>query len=407
MFEDEFKRKEIMARQTIETRRDEYATYCSTHLKEIIEERNIAEEVIDGNEIESESGCFAFKRGNYSLVKFNEVTFGTGDTENNELVEVADVCFYYSQFSTCCFSNVKFSNCIFVGCSFFECYTMGLGVFFENCNFHRNIPGKKSVDDMPSRFEGCELIINLLKCDVTKNLFINTNFFFSRFEDTDLHDAIFADSGFDTMVISDCDLRNAQIIHTKFIEFSVEDSNKKTRVNRNTFLGEINFDKKQERGIRFAVETYITFNELYEKDKVSGLSGEYFYLFKKTELLTLTGTSKIISWLSYLLCGYGERPSFCLIASFLLVFICGTLYMFCGVEVNNVVMIFRPTWANPFPPLANLIQWYHFSLVTFSTVGYGNVVPVGGSMIVSAVEMVLAVVMVGIWVSTLVRKMSR
>jgi hypothetical protein len=45
--------------------------------------------------------------------------------------------------------------------------------------------------------------------------------------------------------------------------------------------------------------------------------------------------------------------------------------------------------------------------VTFSTVGYGNVVPVGKSLIVSAVEMVLGVVMVGVWVSTLVRKMTR
>jgi hypothetical protein len=34
--------------------------------------------------------------------------------------------------------------------------------------------------------------------------------------------------------------------------------------------------------------------------------GEYFYLFKKAEMMTLRGGSGFISFISYLVCGYGR-----------------------------------------------------------------------------------------------------
>jgi voltage-gated potassium channel Kch len=57
--------------------------------------------------------------------------------------------------------------------------------------------------------------------------------------------------------------------------------------------------------------------------------------------------------------------------------------------------------------LSNFIYSIHFSIVTFTTVGYGNIVPINGSLIISSIEMFTGVIMAGIWVSTLVRKMTR
>jgi hypothetical protein len=238
-------------------------------------------------------------------------------------------------------------------------------------------------------------------------VFNKTNLYFSQFQETNFNGAIFCDCGFDTVVMSDCDFRGMKIVGTKFIDFSLEDVNSRSRVDRNSFFGEIAFAPKLSREVRFAAEAYGQFNELFEGNKVTSLSGEYFYLFKKTDLLQLDRTSKVISYFGLLTCGYGERPFFSLLLSTLIVAMCGLLYMVCGVSLNNEILAYRPTLSNPLPDWGLVANCFHFSLVTFSTTGYGNVTPLGGSLLVSAVEMVLGIIMVGVFVSTLVRKMAR
>jgi len=58
--------------------------------------------------------------------------------------------------------------------------------------------------------------------------------------------------------------------------------------------------------------------------------------------------------------------------------------------------------------LIDFLYSIHFSIVTFCTVGYGNLVPHGMvSMFVANLEIIAGVIMVAIWTSTLVRKMTR
>ena len=49
----------------------------------------------------------------------------------------------------------------------------------------------------------------------------------------------------------------------------------------------------------------------------------------------------------------------------------------------------------------------YFSIVTFTTVGYGDITPIGYSVLLSGIEMLLGVTMVGIWTATLARKITR
>ena len=57
--------------------------------------------------------------------------------------------------------------------------------------------------------------------------------------------------------------------------------------------------------------------------------------------------------------------------------------------------------------LVDFLEALYFSLVTFTTVGYGDIIPVGVSIILSSIEMILGVTMVGIWTATLARKITR
>jgi hypothetical protein len=219
-----------------------------------------------------------------------------------------------------------------------------------------------------------------------------------------MYDAIFVDCSLDITKMSDCDLRNTKFLKPKVIEFYIEDKQNRTKVNQHTFFGEINYNKKEAREVRFANEVYGTFCELFEGNKVMNLFGEYFYLSKKAEYYMIGKLEKVVSIFGLITCGYGERPIFSLFSSFFISIICGLLYMVFGVSLNNETLIYHP---GIFPSYDNFVIWFHFSIVTFTSTGYGNVTPIGGSLWVSAMEMISGVVMIGIWVSTLVRKMAR
>lgn len=404
----DFKKSSAAIAEIAKKRKEDNAVFYISHLRELINDKDIVETVVSQESMEPGIEYYIFSEAEYKLVKFVELNFGIGKAATeDDFIKVSDVCFYYSDFSMCGFNNISFYNCVFVGCNFTECYTLGLNAVFINCNFSSRIPGKKSIDDMPTLFNSCEFSAKFIDCDLSQTVLDKCNFYFSYFGNVNMYDAIFLNCSIDTTKFSGCDMRSTKIINPKFIEFYIEDIDKRTKVSRNTFLGKIIHNKNEMREVKYAADVYGIFSELFEGAKLMDLSGEYFYLNKITEHHILKGYSKVKSYLGLITCGYGERPFNSLLASLLLILLCGTLYMFFGVSYNNEILIFHPTSTTFLPPPDKLILWYHFSLVTFSTVGYGNVTPIGGSLVVSAAEMVLGVIMVGIWVSTLVRKMVR
>lgn len=402
------KKNILEVRENAKKRKEENLIFSSTHLQNLVGGDLHLQISYDESSEEAQSGYFEFELEAYKFATFRDLMFGKDEAEDeSQLCTIKNILFYYCDFSLCGFSNMIFENCAFVGCNFKECYTMGFTTIFLECRFLNRVKGESNIDDAPSMFDGCELTVKFRNSDLSMTVFDQSHFYFSTFEAVNFNSTIFLDSNFDTVKMWDSDLRNTKIVNPKFIEFYIEDTFRASKVNKHTFLSEINFNPKEEREVRFAIEVYSQMCELFESNKQMALSGEYFYLYKKTESIHLKDFEKLKSTLGHLTCGYGERPLFSLMSSLVLILICGTLYMFFGVSMNNEIIVFHPTLSQLFPPLDQVILWYHFSLVTFSTVGYGNVVPVGGSLIVSAFEMVLGIIMVGIWVSTLVRKMVR
>lgn len=404
----DFKKHSASVREVAGKRTEDNEVFYKEHLKQLVNDGNISEIEITPDSLPGGGEFYELAEKEYKLARFSEVNFGKADAASeDDFVKVLDTCFYYCDFTMCGFNNIAFINCAFVGCKFIECYTLGLYVIFDNCSFTSRISGKKSIDDMPSAFKSCEFSARFSDCDISQMVLDKCHYYFSHFDNVDLCGTIFLDCSFDTTKLTGCDMRGTKLINPRFIEFYIEDSGKKSRVDRKTFLGFINYNRKEEREIKYAAEVYVIFSELFENNKLLDMQGEYFYLNKTTELHILRGFDRFKSILGLITCGYGERPSFSLITSLFLILICGTLYMLFGVNYNNEILVFHPSAKELAPPLGKLVLWYHFSLVTFSTVGYGNVTPIGGSLLVSAVEMVSGVIMVGIWVSTLVRKMVR
>ena len=152
-------------------------------------------------------------------------------------------------------------------------------------------------------------------------------------------------------------------------------------------------------------------SRLFESNGYSNISGEYYYQSKLVEKGSLKFASKLLSHCAHALCGYGERPinTFACIVISILVF--AIIYVFSGFKMGEE-MININSVINLWPNVSEIIKLFghslFFSITTFSTVGYGNYVPVGSiSLIVAGIQMLVGVSLTALWTGCIFRKITR
>jgi len=96
-----------------------------------------------------------------------------------------------------------------------------------------------------------------------------------------------------------------------------------------------------------------------------------------------------------LLWGHGERPSRTILFGASFIFLCALIFSM-GTLVNGGVS-YRP----------NLIEAAYFSVMTFTTVGYGDIIPVGFNRWVAGMESYGGLFIVPIFIAGLLRKYCR
>ena len=220
---------------------------------------------------------------------------------------------------------------------------------------------------------------------------------------------IFNDIYMDKIHITDCDCRSLKIINPKITDLKFDD-NFLTKFDEETFIDEIKVDKNYKKTYEIAFKVYREFATKFEANRLIDNSGEYYYKSKVMENKYLNGMKKIKSYIYWLLCGYGERPTYALITSLEIVLIFAIIYMLTGLNMGGYIIdysmmlefgIYSPNLISDF------MKSLYFSIVTFTTVGYGDITPVGISVFLSGIEMLLGLTMVGVWTATLARKITR
>ncbi|SCI75857.1 voltage-gated potassium channel [uncultured Clostridium sp.] len=278
-------------------------------------------------------------------------------------------------------NNIKFKNIDFEN------------IDFENCSFENSI------------FINCRFNkLNFINCNMQNAIFKDLNIVKLTTDYSILKKSIISKCSINRMIVKDCDFKSFKFVESNINYFEFDDS-LVSRFDEETFFDKSGF-KNKENSYKF----YRDIAYKFQQNNLLNHYGEYFYIYKNMERNTLKGLSKFKSIAFWLICGYGERPTYALITSLEMIFIFTVLYMAFGLNLENEIISYRQIYLeNKSLILAinDFIRAFHFSIVTFTTVGYGDVTPIGHSILLSGLEMFLGVTMVGIWTATLARKINR
>lgn len=115
---------------------------------------------------------------------------------------------------------------------------------------------------------------------------------------------------------------------------------------------------------------------------------------------------RFLSKLIDVFCGYGEEPIRVVLFSLLLIFCCAIAYFFLGVVSAGTMLQFNPqaSWLEQLQLFGTCL---YYSVVTFTTLGYGDITPVGLSRLVAAVEAFTGSFTIALFVVVFVKKMTR
>ncbi len=119
---------------------------------------------------------------------------------------------------------------------------------------------------------------------------------------------------------------------------------------------------------------------------------------------------KTISYIYWFTCGYGERILYPLISSLVLILIFATMYLILGYNSQNQIISYW--WSIGLPKnfnefLSQVNQCINISVEVFTGLGSDNETPIPASFIVANTEMIVGVIMMGVGIGTLTRKLVR
>ena len=105
-------------------------------------------------------------------------------------------------------------------------------------------------------------------------------------------------------------------------------------------------------------------------------------------------------------CGYGEAPLRIVFISIIMIIICASIYTFTGLNYQGNII----AYGSDKPILENIslfLSCLYYSVVTFTTLGYGDFTPIGYSRAVAAIEAFTGSFTIALFVVVFVKKMTR
>ncbi|NQD95849.1 pentapeptide repeat-containing protein [Pseudomonas sp. CrR25] len=157
-----------------------------------------------------------------------------------------------------------------------------------------------------------------------------------------------------------------------------------------------------------AEETYRNLRLHLERAGLFEQAGQFFHremVMRRLQIPRYSG-KRLLSWLVDLLSGYGEKPLNVVLFSLGLIGFCGLLYFLVGVR-HGELMLGLALDHSLLTNLKDLLDCLYFSVVTFTTLGYGDISPHGLARPIAAFEAFVGSFTMALFVVVFVKKMTR
>ncbi|WP_420590623.1 ion channel [Bacterioplanoides sp.] len=122
--------------------------------------------------------------------------------------------------------------------------------------------------------------------------------------------------------------------------------------------------------------------------------------------MPLLSARRLISKVVDLFCGYGESPLRVVLFSLAMIVCCALIYFVMGVT-TGADMLHYSMDVSVSENLLRFLNSLYFSIVTFTTLGYGDIAPVGVARFVAAMEAFFGSFTMALFVVVFVKKMTR
>ena len=349
----------------------------------------------------------------YSYKDFADKIFGEHHIKGEEnFKEISNKDIVCSTFKNCRFENIKFKDCRFIGCYFIKCEFSSGGVAFENCSFFKeesdSIPSLNKNDNFSCNFKDCNIYGKFLNCIMNFSIFENCKITNSSFNLSDMTSFIIINSEFKMIIMADVDLTGAKIMNTYIEDLEFRDKYK-SKMDEKTFVDSIKPRKKDRSEYEGLYMVYETLANKFKENQLNNNFGEYYFLAQKMQFKTLKPTPKIISFLAWVTCGYGERPLYAVYSSLVIILIFAVIYLILGIDIDGQLVNFY-TITNNFN-LSELVEYLNeainLSVGMFAGVGFNNAQPTPSSFMTTNIEMLVGVAMMGIGIGATTKKLIR
>jgi len=157
-----------------------------------------------------------------------------------------------------------------------------------------------------------------------------------------------------------------------------------------------------------AEEIYRDLRKAAEREGLFAMAGHFIRkeLTMRRHQMPKYSHRRMVSKFIDIFCGYGEAPMRVIGFSMGLILVCTIFYFFTGLRYGSDIHIFILTngWIDNFFLFFNCL---YYSVVTFTTLGYGDFTPVGFSKLIAAFEAFTGSFTIALFVVVFVKKMTR
>ena len=167
---------------------------------------------------------------------------------------------------------------------------------------------------------------------------------------------------------------------------------------------------------------YRRLKQSYQKFGDNSTAGKFYHQEMECKRNQLRGFKKLFWNVFYKkLCGYGEKPFNVIWFSGLIILASSLFFFYCGIELLGSEVLNFPArlidyklslnfqWVitNRYKVIGDWLVCLYTSVITFTTLGYGDVHPIGWSRIVASIEAGFGIIMTALFIFVFTRKMLR